>query len=216
MNEMDLNRSLIDSGLPLLPAQLTMVAGAQGLVVLTQGDKREAANNSSLAVRLQRHQLHTLVMPLLTPEEAAESPARPHEVELLSKRLLQAVDSLGSPPQAGGHELSLGLMASDADAAAAVVVAAQRPQVVRATVLRGARLDLVADVLGDLRSPTLLLVGAADPEMLDIGRKAFARLGCEKRIDVVPRASRLFREAGTLDVVAQRAGDWLATHLRAA
>jgi putative phosphoribosyl transferase len=70
-------------------------------------------------------------------------------------------------------------------------------------------------VLGDLRAPTLLLVGAADPEMVEISRVGFTRLRCEKRIDLVPRATRLFLEAGTLDDVAQRAGDWFSDHLAA-
>ena len=217
---MELNRSLIDLGAPLPPAQLASVTDARGLVVLVQGGSADARSNGAVAARLQVRQLDTLLLDLLTHDELAQERGDRELADLLTQRLLQAVDALMAPElpleQASWRGLPLGLMATDTHAAACLRVATHRPKAVRAVVSRGGRLDLAADVLGDLRAPTLLLVGAADPEMVEISRAGFTRLRCEKRIDLVPRATRLFLEAGTLDDVAQRAGDWFSDHLAAA
>lgn len=214
---MELNRSLIELGAPLPPAQLSCVTDARGLVVFVQGGSGDLRSNSSVAARLQMRELDTLLLDLLTPEELALERSDREHVDLLTRRLFQAVDVLASPeplPEpAPWRGLPLGLMGSDTHAAASLRVATHRPKIVHAVVSRGGRLDLAADVLGDLRAATLLLVGAADPEMVEISRAGFARLHCEKRIDVVPRATRLFLEAGALDDVAQRAGDWFGAHL---
>ena len=217
---MELNRSLVELGEPLPPAQLANVTDARGLVVLLQGDSASGRINSSVAARLQMRQLDTLLLDLLTPDELAQERSDREHVDLLTERLFMALDALPMPErqhdQARWRTLPLGLMAADTYAAAGLWVAAHRPKAVRALVARGGRLDLATDVLGDLHAPTLLLAGAADPEMVEISRTGFARLRCEKRIELVPRATRLFLEAGTLDDVAQRAGDWFSDHLAAA
>lgn len=218
---MELNRSLIELGEPLPPAQLANVTDARGLVVLLQGGSGSGRINSSVAARLQMRQLDTLLLDLLTHDEHAQERSDREHVDLLTERLFMALDALAAPErqrenaqaQAGWRSLPIGLMAADTYAAAGLRVAAHRPKAVRALVSRGGRLDLAADVLGDLNAPTLLLAGAADPEMIEISRTGFARLRCEKRIELVPRATRLFLEAGTLDDVAQRAGDWFGDHL---
>jgi putative phosphoribosyl transferase len=219
---MELNRSLIELGAPLPPAQLANVTDARGLVVFLQGGSGSGRINSSVAARLQMRQLDTLLLDLLTEEEHAQERSDRVHVDLLTERLFMALDALAVPDrqretaQAHWRTLPLGLMAADIYAAAGLRAAAHRPKAVRALVARGGRLDLAADVLGDLNAPTLLLAGAADPEMVEISRAGFARLRCEKRIELVPRATRLFLEAGTLDDVAQRAGDWFSDHLAAA
>lgn len=216
---MELNRSLIELGEPLPPAQLANVTDARGLVVLLQGGSGSGRINSSVAARLQMRQLDTLLLDLLTHDEHAQERSHREHVDLLTERLFTALDALverqREHAQARWRLLPLGLMAADTCAAAGLRVAAHRPKAVRALVARGGRLDLAADVLGDLNAPTLLLAGAADPEMVEISRTGFARLRCEKRIERVPRATRLFLEAGTLDDVAQRAGDWFSEHLAA-
>jgi putative phosphoribosyl transferase len=205
-----LTHSHIDLGGPMARGALCSVAGARGLVVFAHADgaSRTSRRNEHLAQRLQQCELSTLLFDLLSAPEADQGQPV-HDVDLLARRLLQALDAL----PASLCELPLGLLGSDSGAAAALRVAAQRPRRVDALVALGGSTDLAAEVLGDVRTPTLLLVGAADPEVRDLNRQAFARLRCEKRIDIVPRASHLFLEAGALDDVAHRTGDWFCAHL---
>jgi putative phosphoribosyl transferase len=212
---MESNRSLIELGAPLPPARLVWTTGAPGLVVFAHGGG-EPRSHDSVEARLQARPLGTLRLNLLSPADSVPR-SDPAHVDLLTQRLLQALDALVSPTrpaaQVPWQGLPIGLMASGIDVAACLRAAAQRPALVRALVSRAGRLDLAADVLGDVRAATLVLVGAADPERVEISRTGYLRLRGEKRIDLVPRATRQFLEAGTLDDVAQRAGDWFSQHL---
>lgn len=205
-----LEHSLLNLGPPLAPADLCWVAGGQGLVVFAHADggARTARRAQSVLLRLQSRGFSTLDFDLLTPDEAARG-ENPDDVPLFVQRLEHVLDML---PEAA-RALPLGLFGADTGTAAALMVAVRRPRAVRALVSRSGRPDLVSEVLGDVRSPTLLVVAAIDPEGVEINRQAFSRLRCEKRIDVVPRATHHFLEAGALDVVSQLAGDWFATHL---
>ncbi|HSB26076.1 MAG TPA: dienelactone hydrolase family protein, partial [Burkholderiaceae bacterium] len=107
----------------------------------------------------------------------------------------------------------LGLFGASTGAAAALVAAAERPQEVSAIVSRGGRPDLAGAALPQVRAPTLLLVGAMDTQVLALNRDAMRQMTCEKRLEVVPRATHLFEEAGALERVAHSASDWLAQHL---
>jgi putative phosphoribosyl transferase len=207
---MIMKSSQLELGNSLDAGELCLVPGARGLVVFVQGEggARTTRRSQNMAARLQSRGLNTLVFDLLTEQEAGQ-PGKLEDVDLLAQRLMQTLDAL----PVAQRELPLGLLGSGPGAAAALVVAASRPQTVRALVLRGGRPDLAAEVLGDVHAPTLLLVGAADTDVLEINRRAYARLRCEKGIDTVPRATHLFLEAGTLDVVTQRAGDWFCAHL---
>lgn len=202
-------RSLLELGAPLAPGDLCVVPGGRGLVVFAHadGEARTSRRSVELAEYLQRRELGTLLFDLLAPEES-EAAGAAQDVPLLAARLEQALRAL--PPDL--QQQPIGLIGSDVGAAAAFVVAARRPQQIRAIVSRGGRTELAGEVLGDVRAPTLLLVGAADPEVLEQNRRASARLRCEKRIDIVPRATHLFLEAGALDVVAQHAGEWFIAH----
>ena len=202
-------RSLLDLGAPLAPGDLCVVPGGRGLVVFAHadGEARTTRRSVELAEYLERRELGTLLFDLLAPEESEASSAA-QDVPLLAARLEQALQALPHDLQ----QQPIGLIGSDAGAAAAFVVAARRPQQIRAIVSRGGRLELAGEVLGDVRAPTLLLVGAADPEVLEHNRRAYTRLRCEKRIDIVPRATHLFLEAGALDVIAQHAGEWFIAH----
>ncbi|MBL0726506.1 alpha/beta hydrolase [Piscinibacter sp. HJYY11] len=196
---------------PELPAaELCRVSGSQGLVVFIRPDGGPATVPRSQAVllRLQARGFSTLDLDLLNSADG-EGGERASDVELLTRRLDQA---LGAVPASVKHE-PLGLFASDSGAAAMLRAAASHPRSIRALVSRSGRVDQASDVLGDLRIPTLLVVAAGDPELVEANRQAFGRLRCEKRIDVVPRATHHFLEAGTLDVVAQLASDWLTQHL---
>lgn len=191
---------------------LCMVSGAQGLVLFTHtnGSSHTSHRSLELARRLQQCELSTLVFDLLSAREADDS-AKVYDIDLLTQRVLQALDALPPPL----HDLPLGLCGSGTGAAAALVAETHLAQgKVLALVSRGGRPDLAGSALGEVRAPTLLIVGAADTEVLELNRQAYAKLRCEKRIEVVPRATHLFLEAGTLDSVAHRAGDWFGTHLR--
>lgn len=191
--------------------QLCVIPGGPGLVIFTHanGNNRGSRRSAELARRLHQRELSTLVFDLLSPEEAADR-ALPVDVDLLAGRILQAMDAL--PPELAG--VPIGLFGSDTGAAAALVAETRRPRSVAAVVSRGGRPDLAGTALTQVRAPTLLIVGAADSEILELNRWAYAQLPCEKRIELVPRATHLFLEAGALDTVALRAGDWFCAHLR--
>jgi putative phosphoribosyl transferase len=190
---------------------LCTVAGAQGLVVFLHldGGVHGHRRSADLARRLQHRQLGTLLFDLLTPHEAHD-PARRTDIELLTRRALQAVDAL---PEAQ-RGLPLGLYGVGAGAAAALVVDTWLARGAAAVVSRSGLIELAGNAVAEVRAPTLLIVGAADPQALAQNRAAFARLRCEKRIEIVPRASHLFMEAGALGTVAHQASDWFAAHLR--
>lgn len=198
-----LEHSLLQLPAPLAPADFCHLSGAPGLVVTVQPDGgRPARRAQSVLLRLQARNLCTLDLDLLIQEEV--DAGLPGDVERMAERLELALAHL--PDAVRG--LPVGLLATEGAAAAALVVAARRPHAVQAIVARSGRPDLAEHVLGDVRVPTLLIVGAADPELVDLNRQAYSRLRGEKRIDLVPRATHHFLEAGTLDVAAQLAGDW--------
>jgi putative phosphoribosyl transferase len=203
-----LQHSLLTLPAPLSPADLCQVTGAIGLIVTAQPDGgRPARRSQSLLLRLQARSLCTLDLDLLSRDEA-EAPGRVQDVTLMAQRLDQVLSQL---PESLRH-LPVGLLASETGTAAALLLAVQRPRAVRAIVSRSGRPDLVEHVLGDVRVPTLLIVGAGDTELVDLSRQSFAHLRGEKRIDLVPRATHHFLEAGTMDVAAQLAGDWFDSH----
>lgn len=192
---------------------LCCVADALGLVVFAHanGFTPSSRSNRDLARRLRQRRLDTLEFELLAPEEPRHDLLKA-DIELLAERLLQAIDALPTPQR----DLPIGLFGSANASAGALRAASRRPQRIAAVVSRGGRPDLAEAVLGDVRAPTLLLVGAADVEVLEFNRQAYTRLRCTKRIDVVPRATHLFLEAGALETVASLAADWFCTHLPAA
>jgi pimeloyl-ACP methyl ester carboxylesterase len=162
-----------------------------------------------VAQTLQHRGLSTLLFDLLTPTEA-DNRANVFDIGLLSQRVLEAIDAL--PADMRG--LPLGLFGASTGAAAALAAAAERPREVQAVVSRGGRPDLAREALPRVRAATLLIVGGADTEVLQLNREAYKLLACEKRIDLVPRATHLFQEAGTLETVAELARDWFLAHLR--
>jgi pimeloyl-ACP methyl ester carboxylesterase len=114
------------------------------------------------------------------------------------------------------QHLRLGYFGASTGAAAALVAAAERPKVVGAVVSRGGRPDLAGPTLARVQAPTLLIIGGNDFEVIDLNRAAFAQLRCEKQLVIVPGATHLFEEPGTLDEVARLARDWFERHLAGA
>jgi putative phosphoribosyl transferase len=163
---------------------------------------------------LQQYGLGTLL--LETPGSAGRADAdaggdagAAGDADALTNRLLQALEAL--PVSLSGTPI--GLLGCGDGAAAVLLAAARRPDRVRAAVCCAGRFVAADPVLADLRVPTMLIAGAADPERVDEARQVHARLRCEKRIDIVPRASRHFLEAGTLELATERAADWFCGHL---
>ncbi|MBD0691430.1 phosphoribosyl transferase [Streptomyces sp. CBMA123] len=209
----------IDRELPLpvagvrLAGRLTVPAGARGVVVFAHGSGsgRHSPRNRHVARHLNRAGLGTLLFDLLTEDEEPDR-RKVFDVALLGERLTAVARELDRTEGVGG--LPLGLFGASTGAAAALYTAAELGPTVRAVVSRGGRPDLAGpDVLGRVGAPTLLVVGALDATVLDLNRRARALLGGASELAVVPRASHLFEEPGTLDQAAELAGDWFLRHL---
>jgi putative phosphoribosyl transferase len=207
-----------------IPLEAVTVAGTLALpeepggVVLFAhgtGSGRHSPRNRSVAGVLQEAGLATLLMDLLTEDEEEADRRTGHlrfDIGLLARRLSGAASWLRESAETGG--LRAGYFGASTGAGAALVAAAERPETVAAVVSRGGRPDLAGEALGQVRAATLLIVGSLDTVVLEMNREALARLTCEKDLAVVPGASHLFEEPGTLEQVAALARDWFLTHLR--
>jgi putative phosphoribosyl transferase len=205
----------VSAGDATLVGDLVLPDNAQGIVLFAHGSgsSRHSPRNQFVAEKLNRAHLGTLLLDLLTPAEEGED-LRTRElrfdIALLARRLIAAVDALRAGPTGA---LSIGLFGASTGAAAALVAAAERPEDVAAVVSRGGRPDLAGDALGRVRAPTLLIVGGADPVVIDLNRRALELLPAEKRLVVVPGASHLFEEPGALEQVATLAAEWFSRFL---
>lgn len=195
----------LDGELVIPPAPAGLVLFAHG-----SGSSRFSTRNRWVAGVLQRQHLATLLFDLLEEDEAADR-RQVFDIALLARRIVQALDWTRQRDDLSG--LRIGLFGASTGAAAALVAAAARPATVGALVSRGGRPDLAADALDQVQAPTLLIVGGADTEVLELNRLAYRRLACTKRLEVVPRATHLFEEPGALDSVAELAAAWFENHL---
>jgi dienelactone hydrolase len=201
----------------MLSGDLVLPEGARGLVVFAHGSgsSRNSPRNRYVADVLQRAHVGTLLMDLLTPEEErVDELTRKHrfDVPLLASRLVDSANWLVDLPEVGS--MPLGAFGSSTGGGAALAAAAERPDRFRAVVSRGGRPDLAGPALARVRAPTLLIVGARDVVVVELNRDALDLLGAkEKRLELVPGATHLFEEPGTLTTVASLAADWFARHL---
>lgn len=197
---------------PALPADLVVPEHVCGLVLFAHGSgsSRRSTRNRRVAGELQRRGLATLLFDLLSEAEAQDR-RKVFDIALLGRRVGEAMEWVAQRPDL--MSLRLGLFGASTGAAAALVAAAQNPQHTAAVVSRGGRPDLALGVLPNVKAPTLLIVGARDTEVLALNRQAFRALGGEKRLEVVPGATHLFEEPGTLESVAALAADWFGSHL---
>jgi putative phosphoribosyl transferase len=205
------------AGNVMLEGNLGLPAGAAGVVLFAHGSgsSRHSVRNRAVAAALRQAGLGTLLLDLLSPQEEAMDARTMHlrfDITLLAERLVAALDWLSHRAEARG--LPLGLFGASTGAAAALVAAAQRPAKAGAVVSRGGRPDLAGDALPEVQAPTLLVVGENDPEVLTLNRRAQRQLRCRHELAIVPGASHLFEEPGTLDKVARLAGDWFLRQLR--
>jgi len=194
-----------------LGADVVVPEQARGVVLFAHGSgsSRHSPRNRFVAAELQQAGLATMLADLLTPEEEQLDQPSGHlrfDIRLLSVRLAALTDFLTEHEETA--DLDVGLFGASTGAAAALVAAAGRPDAVRAVVSRGGRPDLAGESLRLVRQPTLLIVGELDEVVIDLNRKALALLAGERRLVIVPGASHLFTEPGTLEQVARLATDW--------
>ena len=199
-----------------LEGSLTLPEEASGLVLFAHGSgsSRHSPRNRYVAEILQAAGLGTLLMDLLTgDEDAVDQFTRQFrfDIGLLADRLTGAIDWLEQ--QSEVRELPIGLFGASTGAAAALIAVAARPSRVRAVVSRGGRPDLAGEALDHVRTPTLLIVGADDTPVIPLNDAALRRLKAPAEMRLVPGASHLFEEPGTLAAASALARDWFVRHL---
>jgi len=195
----------LTGALELPPEPAGVVLFAHG-----SGSSRLSPRNIAVAEVLRNAGVGTLLFDLLTDAEANDRD-NVFDIRLLALRLLHATDWVESQLETTG--LPVGYFGASTGAAAAVVAATQAGRILRAVVSRGGRPDLAMEFLPSVTVPTLLIVGGDDGVVLDCNRKALARLGGVKQLTVVPGASHLFEEPGTLERAARLAAEWFGAHL---
>lgn len=200
----------IDAGGVSLPGDLVLPSAPSGIVVFAHGSgsSRRSPRNVAVAERLQRDGLATLLFDLLTDDEARDR-RLVFDIALLARRLAAAIERVSIEP--GLAQTPVGLFGASTGAAAALVASVSAPRVV-AIVSRGGRPDLAGDALARVTAPTLLIVGGADTEVLELNRQTQARMRGETRLEVVPGATHMFEEPGALERVAELASSWFAGH----
>jgi putative phosphoribosyl transferase len=201
-----------------LAGHLTALPGASAIVLFAHGSgsSRFSPRNLYVADMLENAGLATLLMDLLTPAEEREDERTARlrfDIALLGERLIGAVDWLATNGETAG--LPVALFGASTGAAAALIAAAARPERVAAVVSRGGRPDLAGRVLAEVRAPTLLIVGGADTQVVELNQQALAQLTCEKQLVLVPGATHLFEEPGALEQVAHLATRWFVDKLGA-
>jgi dienelactone hydrolase len=178
------------------------------------GSGRHSPRNRHVARVLNEAKLATLLIDLLTPEEEVLDRLIAHlrfDIDLLARRLVHATDWLTH--QSDTRRLRIGYFGASTGAAAALLAAAELPDLVGAVVSRGGRPDLAGPALPRVRAPTLLIVGGNDVQVIQLNRIALAQMLCEKQLVIIPGATHLFEEPGALDEVARLAREWFRRHL---
>jgi dienelactone hydrolase len=203
---------IIPAGKVSLPGTATIPEDAAGIVAFAHGSgsSRHSPRNRHVAGVLHGHRIATLLFDLLTPHEDQIYATR-FDIALLTERLLAAVAWLEGNKDTKG--MKIGCFGASTGAAAALQAAAKHSGIA-AVVSRGGRPDLAGpQALAAVRAPTLLIVGGRDDVVIDLNRQAYDLLRCEKKLEIVPGATHLFEEPGTLESAADHAARWFAVHL---
>ena len=206
----------IPAGRAVLLGNLTIPENPVALVLFAHGSgsSRLSPRNQFVARTINRAGFGTLLFDLLTPEEEAlDIYTREHRfnIGLLTERLVHATK--WARQQEETRDLRIGYFGSSTGGAAALVAAAELPQDVAAVVSRGGRPDLADDALPKVQAPTLLIVGGNDDIVIELNEMARDQMRCEVKLEIVPGATHLFEEPGTVEKVAKLASDWFLLHL---
>jgi len=207
----------IPCGEVTLEGELAIPSGSNGVVVFAHGSgsSRHSPRNQYVARVIRESGNGTLLFDLLTRREEMEDQVTGHlrfDIGLLAGRLVEVTRWLVAQPAA--RELGIGYFGSSTGGGAALVAAAEVGPRIGAVVSRGGRPDLAGAALPHVESPTLLIVGGYDDVVIQLNEEALAELRCEKELKIVPGATHLFEEPGTLEAVAGLAADWFRRHLR--
>jgi putative phosphoribosyl transferase len=199
-----------------LEGDLSLPTAARGAVMFAHGSgsSRHSPRNRYVADVLNEGGLATLLMDLLTADEQQvdlQTAMLRFDIPFLARRLEAITKWLASYPEV--RHLKLGHFGASTGAAAALVAAAELPRLVQAVVSRGGRPDLAGAALARVEAPTLLMVGSADPVVLDLNRKAMELMQCEKQLQIIPGAGHLFGEPGALKKASVLARDWFLEKL---
>ena len=199
-----------------LAGTLRIPEGADGIVLFAHGSGsgRFSPRNRHVAAVLEHAGLATMLIDLLSEREEREDSRTGDlrfDIPMLADRLLAATVWLHA--YEGTTSLPLGLFGASTGAGAALLAAAGRPELIKAIVSRGGRPDLAGKALRHVSAPTLLIVGGRDSVVLDLNERAAAELATKCKIEVVPGATHLFEEPGSLETVAALARDWFLLHL---
>jgi dienelactone hydrolase len=218
MDDRDAGLVRIDANGATLEGNLLLPDAASGIVVFAHGSgsSRFSSRNRSVAEVLRGAGLGTFLLDLLTREEEAIDERTRHlrfDIDLLAERLVASVEWLRARDQTAA--LPVGYFGASTGGGAALVAAAAIPGQIAAVVSRGGRPDLAGPALSHVTAPTLLIVGGDDVPVIGMNREAYDRMKCERKIEIVPGASHLFEEPGTLEQVASLATDWFVRHFRA-
>jgi putative phosphoribosyl transferase len=201
----------IQAGPAVLPGNLHLPHGASALVLFAHGSgsSRHSPRNQFVARTLNEAGLATLLFDFLTQEEEAidiQTRELRFNIHLLAERLVHATKWAKQQPQT--RDLRIGYFGSSTGGAAGLVAAVEVPQDVDAVVSRGGRPDLAGEALPKVQASTLLIVGGNDDIVIELNEQARDRMRCEVKLEIIPGATHLFEEPGTLEKVATLASDW--------
>lgn len=207
----------IELGSVALDGDLHVPVQAAGLVIFAHGSGSSpfSRRNRAVAKVLEHAGFGTLLLDLLTRQEEAEDERTAEyrfNIPLLGARVVGAAD--WAQAQADLRRFPLALFGASTGAAAALIASADRPAAIRAVISRGGRPDLAEDTLSRVEAPTLLIVGGDDTPVIDMNRDAMRRMRAPVQLEIVPGATHLFEEPGTLEQVARLAADWCRRHLK--
>lgn len=217
-HELQLDQAIsIPSGKVELEGELKVPQGATGIVLFAHGSgsSRRSPRNQYVARVIREAGVGTLLFDLLTKEEEAIDAYTGElrfNIEFLARRLVDATNWITSRPTT--QHLRIGYFGASTGAAAALLGAVELSDLVAAIVSRGGRPDLARNGLVKVKAPTLLIVGGKDEVVIELNENALAKLTCEKELKIVPGATHLFEESGTLEQVAQLASDWFKKKLQ--
>ena len=207
----------IPVGEVVVEGTLTLPPAAKGVVLFAHGSgsSRFSTRNQYVAKEFNKATIGTLLFDLLTQEEEETDIVTAEyrfNIPLLADRLIGATEWLRNDPKT--KRLAFGYFGASTGAAAALIAAAKLPNEISAVISRGGRPDLAGKYLSNVVAPTLLIVGGLDTEVIELNRQAMNQMKVEKKIVIIPGATHLFEEQGTLEEVAKVSIDWFLKHLR--